>query len=66
MNRSRSPMDKAAEGLLLAGNALTSMHNIAAQVLPVMIDRADIAIDLVERGVVALEKIASSQDKTSS
>jgi len=57
-----SPMDKAGEGLMLTGNAMTAMYNAIAQVLPETMNRVDRTLDLVERGVIALEKIADKKD----
>jgi len=55
-------MDKAGEGLMLTGNAMTAMYNAIAQVLPETMNRVDRTLDLVERGVIALEKIADKKD----
>lgn len=58
--RGRSPMDRAADGLVDAGNALTAIYNAVAQGLPEVVDRADRALDLGERAVIALEGLANT------
>ena len=61
--RGGSPMDRAADGLQEAGRALAAMYEAARQVLPEAMHRADQALHLAERGVVALERLADQADQ---
>lgn len=56
--RNKTPMDKAAAGLMLAGEALAAMYSATSQVLPAALERTDKVLALAERGVLALEQIA--------
>jgi hypothetical protein len=51
-------MDRAADGLVMAGDALAGIYNAVAQGLPEAMPRVDRALDLLERSVGALETIA--------
>ena len=57
----RSPMERAARGLEVSGEALTAMYNAAAQVLPEVLERVDRGLDLYERAVVAAEASAHAR-----
>jgi hypothetical protein len=53
-------MDRAADGLVASGAALTAIYNAVAQGLPEALVRADRVLALGERGVVALERLADT------
>ena len=62
MKGGRSPMDRAADGLQESGRALTAMYEAARVSLPEILHRVDRTLDLMERGVSALERLTPPVD----
>ena len=56
-----SAMEKAGEGLLMTGRAATAAYEACRLLAPEVLDRADRALELAERGVVALERLAGEE-----
>lgn len=55
-SRARSPMDRAADGLVESGRALSAIYEALRQIAPEALSRTD-------RALGALERIATSSEK---
>lgn len=63
--RARTPMDRAADGLVESGRALSAIYEAVRQIAPEVLSRGDRALDALDRIAASAERAVDLAEKLS-